>query len=62
MFRILPVLRVLLFPVLGVCLMAAGGCGLKGDLVLPDPAGEPSAARGDETIDDAPGNSDSDGD
>lgn len=55
-------LRVLLFPVLGVCLMAAGGCGLKGDLVLPDPAGEPSAARGDETIDDAPGNSDSDGD
>ncbi len=48
MRRILPVLRALLFAMLCTAIvLIAGGCGLKGDLVMPDAqqAPNPDAPR-----------------
>ncbi|MEX0915039.1 MAG: hypothetical protein WDZ60_04030 [Wenzhouxiangellaceae bacterium] len=36
MLRILPALRGLLFALVTMSLVASTGCGLKGDLVLPE--------------------------
>lgn len=44
MQRILPALRALLFASALVPLLVMGGCGLKGDLVLPEP-GSPSTSQ-----------------
>lgn len=41
MLRILPALRVLLFALVTMSLAASTGCGLKGDLVLPEQSEQP---------------------
>lgn len=43
MTRILPALRALLFALVVLGAALNSGCGLKGDLVLPDPADASSA-------------------
>lgn len=45
MQRILPALRILLFALATLWAGLITGCGLKGDLVLPDPA-EPAGEAG----------------
>ncbi|HMB40158.1 MAG TPA: lipoprotein [Wenzhouxiangellaceae bacterium] len=60
MQSILPARRALLFASALVPLIMLGGCGLKGDLVLPPP-GEPSSSQ-QESEDDAPGDGPRDAD
>lgn len=43
MQMILPALRVPLFALATISLAAIAGCGLKGDLVLPEQTGQPSS-------------------
>jgi predicted small lipoprotein YifL len=57
MQSILPALRALLFASALLPLLMIGGCGLKGDLVLPepgDPASSQQASEDDASEDDPP--------
>jgi len=52
MLKILPALRTLLFALVALSPSVLAGCGLKGDLVLPDstePARETDSEREEET-------------
>lgn len=53
MLRILPALRVLLFALVTMSLAASTGCGLKGDLVLPEPSEQPRQTEAASTAEDA---------
>ena len=47
MTRILPALRALLFALAALASGLMTGCGLKGDLVLPDTAPDPATSSGE---------------
>lgn len=48
MQTILPALRALLFALATLALAGIGGCGLKGDLSLPEPGNASSPQEGNE--------------
>ena len=51
MFQILPALRIVLFALVAPASATITGCGLKGDLILPDPA-DGSSESGPQQADD----------
>ena len=51
MFQILPALRIVLFALVALASATITGCGLKGDLILPDPA-DGSSESGPQQADD----------